>query len=128
MDTLQEFVDVASWVGGHITADPVVVNTVANAKPVWHHRGKATKVHSWTGEGASGEDVVVDGRVSGVSVQTVQSLTLCVGQISHGKQVTVKTLTHSCLLGELPVIFRAFMEHGLQLLHTVFPWLADEGV
>lgn len=66
MDTLQEFVNIASWVAGHIAADPVVVNTVADTEAVGHHRGEATKVHSRTGEGAGGEDVVVDGRVRGV--------------------------------------------------------------
>lgn len=68
--------DVASRVAGNIAADPVVMDTVANTKPIRHHWGKATKVHSWTGEGAGGEDVVVDGNISWVCVQAVQSLVL----------------------------------------------------
>ncbi len=68
--------DVASWVAGHIAADPVVVDTVADTKPIGHHWSKATEVHSWTGEGAGRQDVVVDGSVSWVCVQAVQSLAL----------------------------------------------------
>lgn len=68
--------DIASWVAGHVTADPVIMDTIADAKPVRHHGGKATEAHGWAGEGAGGEDVVVDSGVSGVSVQAVQSLAL----------------------------------------------------
>lgn len=93
VDTLQELVDVASRVAGHVAADPVVMDAVADAKPVWHHRGEAAEAHGRTGEGAGGEDVVVDGSVGGVCVQAVQSLALWVGQVSHGEQVTVKTLS-----------------------------------
>lgn len=84
--------DVASRVAWYIAANPVVVDTVANAEPVGHHWGKATEADGRTGEGASGEDVVVNGGVSWVHVQTVQRLALWVGQVSQGKQVTVKTL------------------------------------
>lgn len=92
MNALQEFVDIASWVAWYVAADPVVVDTIANTKPIRHHWGKASKADSWTGEGASGEDVVIDGSVRWVCVQTVQRLALWVGQVSKGKQVTVKTL------------------------------------
>lgn len=66
--------DVASRVARYVAADPVVMDTVANAKPVSHHWGKAAEADSWTGEGASGEDVVVDGGVRWVCVQAVQRL------------------------------------------------------
>lgn len=68
--------DVASRVAGHIAADPVVMDTVADAKAIRHHRGEAAQTHSWAGEGAGGEDVVVDGSVSRVRVQAVQRLAL----------------------------------------------------
>ena len=84
--------NVASRVAGHVTADPVIMDTIANAKPIRHHWGEAAEVHGWTGEGAGREDVVVDGRVSRVSVQVLQSLALWVGQVSKGKEVSVKTL------------------------------------
>lgn len=84
--------DVASWVTRYIAANPVIMDTVPNTKPVGHNWGKAAEADSWTGEGASGEDVVVDGSVRWVRVQTVQRLALWVGQVSQGKQVTVKTL------------------------------------
>lgn len=84
--------DVASRVAGHVAADPVVVDAVADAEPVGHHRGEAAEVHGWAAEGAGGEDVVVDGGVSWVRVQAVQSLAVWVGQVSHGEQVTVETL------------------------------------
>lgn len=80
---------IASWVAGHSEVDPVVMDPVADTEPIRDHRGKATEVHSRTGEGAGGEDVVVDGGVRWVCVQAVQSLALWIGQ---GKQVTVKTL------------------------------------
>lgn len=73
MDALEEFMDVASRVGGHAAADPVVVDAVADAKAVRHHWGEAAEVNGGTGEGASGEDVVVDGAVRRVSVQAVQA-------------------------------------------------------
>lgn len=65
--------DVASRVGGHAAADPVVVDAVADAKAVRHHWGEAAEVYGRTGEGASGEDVVVDGAVRRVGVQAVQA-------------------------------------------------------
>lgn len=68
--------DVASRVARYIAANPVVVDTVANAKPVGHHWGKAAEADSWTGESAGGEDVVVDSGVRRVHVQTVQRLAL----------------------------------------------------
>lgn len=71
VDTLEELMDVASWVGGHAAADPVVMDAIANAKAVRHHWGKAAEVHSGTGEGARGEDVVVDGSVRRVCVQVM---------------------------------------------------------
>lgn len=92
MDTLQELVDVTSRVAGHVTADPLVMDAVTHTEAIRHHGGKAAQTHSWTGEGAGGEDVVVDGGVGWVCVQTVQRLALRVGQVSHGKQVTVKAL------------------------------------
>jgi len=76
VDTLQEFMDIANRVAGHIAADPVVMDTVANAEAVRHHRGEATEIHSWTGEGARGQDVVVDGSVGWVCVEAVQRLAL----------------------------------------------------
>lgn len=76
VDTLEEFMDVASWVGGHAAADPVVMDTIADTKAVRHHWGKAAKVNSGTGEGASGEDVVVDGSVRRVCVEVMQALAL----------------------------------------------------
>ena len=76
MDTLQELTDVSSWIARHVAADPVVMDTVSNTKPIRHHWGKAAKVNSWTGEGAGGEDVVVDGGVCRVSVHVVQTLAL----------------------------------------------------
>lgn len=84
--------DIASRVAGHIAADPVVMDAVAHPEAVGHHWGEAAEVDSRTGQGAGGQDVVVDGGVSGVSVQAVQSLTLGVSQIPHGKEVSVKTL------------------------------------
>lgn len=76
MDTLEELMDVASWVGGHTAADPLVMDTIANTKAVRHHWGEAAKVNSRTGEGASGEDVVVDGSVCRVCIQVMQALAL----------------------------------------------------
>lgn len=51
---------VASWIGGHTAANPVVVDTIADTKAVRHHWCKAAKVNSRAGEGASRENVVVD--------------------------------------------------------------------
>lgn len=92
MDALEEFMDVASRVGGHAAADPVVVDAVADAKTVKHHWCKAAEVNGGTGEGASGEDVVVNGAVCRVCVQAVQAPAHWVGQVPQGKQVAVKTL------------------------------------
>lgn len=68
--------DIASWVGGHAAADPFIVDAIADTKAVRHHWSEATKVNRRTGEGASGEDVVVDGSVRRVCVQVVQTLAL----------------------------------------------------
>lgn len=68
--------DISSGVGGHVAADPVVMDAVSYAKPIRHHRRKAAKAYSWTGEGAGGENVVVDGTVRRVRVQAVQGLAL----------------------------------------------------
>lgn len=76
VDTLKEFVNIPSGVGGHVAADPVVMDAISNTKPVGHHRRKAAKAYSWTGEGAGGENVVVDGTVRRVRVQAVQRLAL----------------------------------------------------
>lgn len=76
MDTLKEFVNISSGVGGHVAADPVVMDAISNTKPVRHHRRKAAKFYSWTGEGAGGEDVVVDGTVCRIRVQAVQGQAL----------------------------------------------------
>lgn len=85
--------DVASRVTRYVATDPIVVDAVADTKTIRYHRGKAAETDSWTGEGASREDVMVDGGVSWVSVQTGQSLALWGGQVSHREQVTVETLT-----------------------------------
>lgn len=84
--------NIASRVAGDVAADPVVVDTIADAKPIGHHWGEASEAHGWTAEGAGGEDVVVDGGVSRVCVQAMQSLALWTGQVSQGEQVTVETL------------------------------------
>lgn len=68
--------NIPSRVGGNVAADPVVMDAISNTKPVRHHRRKAAKVYSWTGEGAGGENVVVDGTVCRVCVQAVQGLAL----------------------------------------------------
>ncbi len=68
--------DVARWIAGHIAANPVVMDTVADTIPIRHHWGKATEAHGWTSERAGREDVVVDGSISWVCVQAVQSLAL----------------------------------------------------
>lgn len=85
--------DVSSRVAGHVAADPVVVDAVADTEPVGHHGGEASQADGGAGEGAGGQDVVVDGGVGGVGVQAVKRLVLRVGQVPHGEQVTVKTLT-----------------------------------
>lgn len=36
--------------------------------------------------------------------------------------------THSCVLGELPMIVGAFMEHGLQLAHAVLARPTNESM
>lgn len=89
---MHEFMTVASRVAGQDATDPLVVDAVSHAKPVGHHWGKAAEAHGWTGEGAGGEDVVVDGSISWVRVQAVQSLALRHGQVSQGKQVAIETL------------------------------------
>lgn len=68
--------DVASWVGGHTAADPIIMDAIADTKAVRHHWGEAAKVDRGTGEGASGEDVVVDGSVCRVCVEVMQTLAL----------------------------------------------------
>lgn len=90
---LQELMDVSSRVTGHVTADPVIMDAVANAKAVRYHGGKAPQVDRRTAERAGGQDVVVDGGVGWVSVELVQSLTLCLGQVPESKEVSVKSLT-----------------------------------
>lgn len=71
----------ATWVAGHIAPYPVVMDTIANTKAISHHRGEATEAHSWTGEGAGGEDVVIDGCVGWVHVDVGQGLALGPGQV-----------------------------------------------
>lgn len=68
--------DVAGRITGHVAADPVVVDAVTDAKAVGHHRSEAPQTDCRTGEGAGGQDVVVDGGVGGVRVQAVQGLAL----------------------------------------------------
>ena len=83
--------DVASRVAEHVTANPVVVDSVANAKPIRHHWGEARIAQSWTGKGAGSKDVFAHGGVW-VNVKAWQSLALWLGQVSQGKEVSVKTL------------------------------------
>ena len=67
---------VASWETGHNASHGILIINVCQAKPIRHHRGKATGLQCWTGERARTEDVVVDGSVSWVCEQTVQRLTI----------------------------------------------------
>ena len=60
--------DVAGWVAGDVAADPVVVDTIAYAEAVWDDRREAAQADGRAGEGAGGQDVVVDGRVRRVLV------------------------------------------------------------
>lgn len=62
---------IAGRVAGHIAANPVVLDTVSNTKPIRYHWGKAPKVHGWATEGAGGEDVVVYTGIRWVFVKVV---------------------------------------------------------
>lgn len=95
VDALQKLVDVASRIGGHVAADPVVMDTVTDAEPVGHHRSETPEADGGAGERAGGQDVVVYGAVGWVSVQAGQRLTLRVGKVMQSKQVAVKPLTCS---------------------------------
>lgn len=93
VDTLQEFMGVATWVAGYVASDPVVMDTVSNTKAVRYYGGKAPKVHSWTGKGTSRKDVVVNGCVGRVCVEVGQGPALRASQVPQGKQVAIKSLT-----------------------------------
>lgn len=71
MNTLQELMNITLWITRHIAANPLIMDTVAHPESIGHHRGKASQVNGRAGEGAGGEDVVVDGGVGWVLVQAV---------------------------------------------------------
>ena len=85
--------DVSGRVAGHVAADPVVVDAVAHAEAVGDDGGEAAQADGGAGEGAGGQDVVVDGRVRRVLVQAVEGLPFSVGQVAHGEEVAVESLT-----------------------------------
>lgn len=84
---------ITTWVAGYVASNPVVKDTVSDPESIRHHRGKSTKADSWAGEGAGGQDVVVDGCVGWVCVDAGQGPALTAGQVPQSKQMTVETLT-----------------------------------
>lgn len=69
------------------------MDTISNPKSIRDHRGKSTEADSWAGEGAGGQDVVVDGCVGWVGVDAGQGPALPAGQVPQSKQMAVEALT-----------------------------------
>lgn len=70
VNTSKKFMDISGRVAGNVATDPIIMHTVAHSKTIWDHRGKATQTDSRTSKCAGGQDVVVNGCISWVLVQT----------------------------------------------------------
>lgn len=93
VDTLQELVHITRRVAGDVATNPLIMDSVADTKPIRHYGGEATQAHGGTGEGAGGQDVVVDGGIGWVQEQGGQGHPFSAGQVPQCKEVPVKALT-----------------------------------